>query len=179
MPELPEVETIVRRLRDGWAEAPPLPGRRITSVTLRWPRHIATPSAARFRRAIAGNRVHDVQRRGKYLIFPLDRGTLLIHLKMSGDLQLVAPGTARDPFDRTVFHLDDGWELRFSDARKFGKAYLVDDPAAPARQAGARAARTRLHRPWAGRRSALAPPCPQAAAPRPGLRGRPRQYLRG
>jgi len=128
MPELPEVETIVRRLRDGWADAPPLPGKRITSVTLRWARHIAMPSAARFRRSIAGNRVHDVRRRGKYLIFPLDRGTLLIHLKMSGDLQLVPPGTAPDPFDRTVFHLDDGWDLRFSDARKFGKAYLVDDP---------------------------------------------------
>lgn len=128
MPELPEVETIVRRLRDGWGEAPPLPGKRISSVTLRWPRHIATPSAACFRRSIVGNRVCDVRRRGKYLVFPLDRGTLLIHLKMSGDLQLVPRGTAPDPFDRTVFHLDDGWELRFSDARKFGKAYLVDDP---------------------------------------------------
>jgi formamidopyrimidine-DNA glycosylase len=128
MPELPEVETIARRLRDGWADAPALPGRRIESVTVRWPRHIATPSAARFRRAIAGNLVHDVQRRGKYLVFPLDRGTLLIHLKMSGDLQLASPGAAPDPFDRTVFHLDGGWELRFSDARKFGKAFLVDDP---------------------------------------------------
>ncbi len=128
MPELPEVETIVRRLRDGWSEAPPLPGRRITSVTLRWPRHIATPSVPRFRRSIAGNHVRDVRRRGKYLVFPLDRGTLLIHLKMSGDLTLAAPGTPSDPFDRTVFHLDDGWELRFSDARKFGKAYLVEDP---------------------------------------------------
>lgn len=128
MPELPEVETIVRRLRDGWGEAPALPGKRIASVTLRWPRHIATPSAARFRRSIAGNCVRDVRRRGKYLVFPLDRGTLLIHLKMSGDLQLVSRGTAPDPHDRTVFHLEDGWELRFSDARKFGKAYLVEDP---------------------------------------------------
>ncbi|MCX6072569.1 MAG: bifunctional DNA-formamidopyrimidine glycosylase/DNA-(apurinic or apyrimidinic site) lyase [Chloroflexi bacterium] len=128
MPELPEVETIARRLRDGWSEAPALPGKRIASVTLRWPRHIAIPSAARFRRSIAGNCVHDVRRRGKYLVFPLDRGTLLIHLKMSGDLQLVSPGTAPDPYDRTVFYLDDGWELRFSDARKFGKAYLVDNP---------------------------------------------------
>ncbi len=128
MPELPEVETIARHLRDGWDGAPPLPGRRIASVTIRWPRHIAMPSASRFRRDLPGQRVLDVQRRGKYLVFPLDRGTLLIHLKMSGDLQLASQAAPAEPFDRTVFHLDDGWELRFSDARKFGKAYLLDDP---------------------------------------------------
>jgi formamidopyrimidine-DNA glycosylase len=128
MPELPEVETIARHLRDGWDGAPPLPGRRIASVTIRWPRHIAAPSASRFRRDLPGQRFLDVRRRGKYLVFPLDRGTLLIHLKMSGDLQIVSRDVPAEPFDRTVFHLDGGWELRFSDARKFGKAYLLDDP---------------------------------------------------
>jgi formamidopyrimidine-DNA glycosylase len=128
MPELPEVETIARHLRDGWGGAPPLPGRRIASVTIRWPRHIATPSAARFRRELEGQRVLDVRRRGKYVVLPLERATLLIHLKMSGDLLVSPPGTPPDRFDRTVFHLDDGWELRFSDARKFGKAFLLADP---------------------------------------------------
>lgn len=128
MPELPEVETIARRLRNGWEEAPPLPGQRIASVTLRWPRHIATPAAPRFRRAIAGQRIRDVRRRGKYLVLPLDHGTLLIHLKMSGDLLLVSRFEASDPHDHTVFRLEDGWQLRFRDPRKFGRVYLVDDP---------------------------------------------------
>lgn len=128
MPELPEVETIARHLRDGWGGAPPLPGRRIESVTIRWPRHIATPSAARFRRELAGQRVLDVRRRGKYVVLPLERATLLIHLKMSGDLIVSPPDAPPDRFDRTVFHLEGGWELRFSDARKFGKAFLLDDP---------------------------------------------------
>lgn len=128
MPELPEVETIARHLRDGWSGAPPLPGRRIEAVTTRWSRHIATPSAARFRREVAGQRVLDVGRRGKYLVLPLDRATLLIHLKMSGDLLVSPAGAPPDRFDRTVFHLNGGWQLRFSDARKFGKAYLLADP---------------------------------------------------
>jgi formamidopyrimidine-DNA glycosylase len=128
MPELPEVETIARHLRDGWDGAPPLPGHRILAVTIRWPRHVASPAAARFRREVQGRRVLAVRRRGKYLVFPLDRGTLLVHLKMSGDLRVVSQESAPEPFDRTVFHLDHGWELRFSDARKFGKAYLLDDP---------------------------------------------------
>jgi formamidopyrimidine-DNA glycosylase len=129
MPELPEVETIARQLRTGGSAHPPLPGRVIDAVTLRWPRHIATPPADRFRREILGRTFRDVSRRGKYLVFPLDRGTLLIHLKMSGDLGLVRSAEPSGPYDHTVFHLDGGWDLRFGDARKFGKVFLLDDPA--------------------------------------------------
>jgi len=128
MPELPEVETIVRSLREGQPGLPSLAGMQIERVTLRWPRHIATPSPAVFRRRIGGRTICDVRRRGKYLVFPLDRGTLLIHLKMSGDLRLAPAASPPDRFDRTVLHLRQGWELRFSDARKFGKLYLLDDP---------------------------------------------------
>jgi len=129
MPELPEVETIARHLRSGGSAHPPLPGRVIDAVTLRWPRHIAVPPADRFRREILGRTFRDVGRRGKYLVFPLDRGTLLIHLKMSGDLELVRSAEPCGPYDHTVFHLDGGWDLRFADARKFGKVFLLDDPA--------------------------------------------------
>jgi len=129
MPELPEVETIARHLRSGGSAHPPLPGRVIDAVTLRWPRHIAVPPADRFRREILGRTFRDVGRRGKYLVFPLDRGTLLIHLKMSGDLELVRSAEPSGPYDYTVFHLDGGWDLRFADARKFGKVFLLDDPA--------------------------------------------------
>lgn len=127
MPELPEVDFIVRSLRQGNGTQP-LPGQRIVRVTIRWPRHIAQPSVSTFRRRIRDQSIQDVKRRGKYLVFPLDRDTLLIHLRMSGDLQLVDRGAPPGRFDRTVFHLESGQELRFSDARKLGKVYLLKDP---------------------------------------------------
>lgn len=127
MPELPEVESIVRTLRTGGPQgAAPLPGLCIRAVTLRWPRHVAAPNPRAFTKRIQGRVIRDVQRRGKYLVFPLDELTLLIHLKMSGDLVLARQDRERDRFERTVFHLDRGWELRFNDARKFGKIYLLE-----------------------------------------------------
>jgi formamidopyrimidine-DNA glycosylase len=128
MPELPEVETIARHLREGWDGAAPLPGRRIQFVSLTWARHVARPAPDTFRRLIRGRVIQDVRRRGKYLVLPLDRGTLLIHLKMSGDLSVVRASAPPGRFDRTVFHLDGHWELRFGDARKFGKVFLLDQP---------------------------------------------------
>jgi formamidopyrimidine-DNA glycosylase len=129
MPELPEVETIARHLREGHGGSPPLQGKRIETVTIRWPRHIARPSAGSFRRHIRRQTIRQVGRRGKYLVFGLDRGSMLVHLKMSGDLYLARAHEPRQRFDRTVFHLVDGWDLRFSDARKFGRVYWVEDPA--------------------------------------------------
>ncbi len=122
MPELPEVETLVRQLRA------PLVGRVITDVTIRWPRHIAIPSPREFAERIQGQRVETIERCGKYLVFGLDRDTLLIHLKMSGALAVVPAGTAEDKHAHTIFHLEDGHEFRFSDTRKFGRVYLVGDP---------------------------------------------------
>jgi formamidopyrimidine-DNA glycosylase len=127
MPELPEVETIARALRNGNG-TPALPGRRILRVTIRWERHIAAPSPNRFRDRVQGRMIQDVSRRGKYLVFPLDQDTLLIHLRMSGDLSLAPASAPRDKHDHTIFELDDGWELRFNDARKFGRVYLLADP---------------------------------------------------
>jgi len=130
MPELPEVETIARNLRLGHQGAPALPGQTITGVTLHWPRHIAEPTPRAFRRRIHLQTIQSVLRRGKYLVLPLSRGCLLIHLKMSGDLEVARGGSPPGRFDRTVLHLQSGWELRFSDARKFGKLFLADDPSA-------------------------------------------------
>jgi len=130
VPELPEVETLARNLRRGSAGVPPLPGRSIRDVTIRWPRHIARPDPASFRTAIQGRTIRDVQRRGKYLVFSLDEAALLIHLKMSGDLNVVRTDSPDGRFEHTRFHLDDGWDLRFADARKFGKVFLLDDPSA-------------------------------------------------
>jgi formamidopyrimidine-DNA glycosylase len=129
MPELPEVETIVRHLREGANGTPGLPGKVILSVRLSWPRHIAQPRAKTFQRRVTGQTVLDVSRRGKYLVFPLSQDTMLIHLKMSGDLVMKPSDAPPERYDHTVFELSDGWELRFSDARKFGKIFLMDDPA--------------------------------------------------
>jgi formamidopyrimidine-DNA glycosylase len=127
MPELPEVETIRLHLRAGSEEVPPLVGQRIESVSLRWPRHIVEPAVSTFRKQIRGRSVQDVQRRGKYILIPLDGRILAIHLMMSGDLRMAKPTSPRGKFDHTVFKLDSGWQLRFSDSRKFGRVFLWRD----------------------------------------------------
>jgi formamidopyrimidine-DNA glycosylase len=127
MPELPEVESIVQRLRQG-KDAIPLIGRLITHASLHWPRHIIQPSVSSFRRKIKGRAIKDLSRRGKYLVFTLDKGYLLIHLRMSGDLYLSPVNEPRGPYDHTIFFLDGPWQLRFSDARKFGLIYLLEKP---------------------------------------------------
>jgi formamidopyrimidine-DNA glycosylase len=122
MPELPEVETFVRQLRE------PLTGREFTAVQVKWDRTIQTPLEV-FKERLPGQRIERIQRRGKYIVFELSEGDRLIfHLKMTGDLQVLP---SADPFhrhDRVVFHLDNGHQLRFRDMRKFGRVYLTGDP---------------------------------------------------
>ena len=129
MPELPEVEIVVRRLRE------PLIGRTFTSVRIFWKRAIAQPSANAFTRQLPGLCVQAIQRRAKYLVFELSRAPsdppsdyLLVHLKMSGQLRIVPRNEPTATHDRVVFDLDDNRQLRFNDARKFGRMYLVPDP---------------------------------------------------
>ena len=129
MPELPEVETVVRELRTGSAgRGPSVVGRTISGVTVKWPRHIAVPSARELQRRLPGQKIEGVARRGKYLVFNLTRDVMLIHLKMSGDLLVV--NSAAPPAGKhahTIFHFDDGHSLRFTDTRKFGKVFLVSE----------------------------------------------------
>ncbi len=122
MPELPEVETTVRRLR------PEIVGRTITGVRLDWSRH--TPTPAELRSLLPGRTVVGMARRGKYLVLDLEPAgrTLLIHLGMSGRLLTAAPDADPDKYAHTVLSMDNGRQLRFSDARKFGRLYLLADP---------------------------------------------------
>lgn len=125
MPELPEVETVVRGVRES------LVGRTITGVSLDWPAGLVTPDSMLFAARIAGQTVRRVDRRGKYILITLDPDTLIIHLKMTGRLYVV-PDAAEQHTDRWVhftFQLDNAHQLRFSDSRKFGRVYLVEDPA--------------------------------------------------
>ena len=122
MPELPEVETVVRGLRG------PLVGRTFTKVQVLWPRTVKT-SIPELEQNLPGQRIEAITRRAKYLQFQLSSGaTLFIHLKMSGDL-LVEPVTDPiHPHVRAIFELDNHHQLRFKDMRKFGRVYLVNDP---------------------------------------------------
>lgn len=122
MPELPEVETVVRGLRG------PLVGRTFTGVTITWPNCIKTP-VSELKSRLPGQRIQAITRRGKYLQFYLSGGdTLFIHLKMSGDLLVEPAGEPLHHHVRTIFDLDNGHQLRFKDMRKFGRVYLADDP---------------------------------------------------
>lgn len=126
MPELPEVETIARMLR------PQLLSRVLVGVQVFWARTIDRPDAPAFCAALTGARIVDVARRAKYITVRLDTGqTLLAHLRMTGKLLVLehnAPALEEDPHIRVQFELDDGRYLVFSDTRKFGRLYLVDDP---------------------------------------------------
>lgn len=129
MPELPEVETVSRELREGHPRrGPSVVGRTIVGVRVRWPRTIGAPSPRALPPRLIGRTIEDVRRRGKYVVIQLDRGALLIHLKMSGDLTVVPKDSPPDPHAHTVFRLSNGHELRFSDTRKFGRVYSVDSP---------------------------------------------------
>ncbi len=123
MPELPEVETVVRGLRG------PLIGRRIATMWHDWARTIHSPGADEFAARIAGQTVSAVGRRGKYILIKLEHDTLVVHLKMSGRLYVADAETVNEA-DRWVhvrFDLDKGQQLRFSDVRKFGRVYLTND----------------------------------------------------
>lgn len=135
MPELPEVETIIRSLRtpnnpsDSTEKSTGVVGRTILHASVLWPRSIASPEPYAFSSLIEGQQITGIGRRGKFLQFDLSRQHLLIHLRMSGDILLEAEGTPRDTkHDRVVFSLDDGNRMAFNDTRKFGRVWLVDDP---------------------------------------------------
>ncbi len=121
MPELPEVEMVVRGLRGD------VIGRAFTSARVEWPPQLAPLSPEAFAARLVGQRVEALGRRGKYIIFELSEDYFLVHLKMTGRLYVLPPGDARedDRWVRAVFGLDDGRELRFSDPRKFGRLRMA------------------------------------------------------
>lgn len=125
MPELPEVQTLVNDLN-----AADLIGISITGARVYWPRTIAVPSPQTFCRKIKNRRFSAIRRRGKYLVFDVSNGhTMLLHLRMSGRLHLVAADTPRIKHEHVVLSFADGRQLRFHDTRKFGRLSLLKDPA--------------------------------------------------
>jgi len=133
MPELPEVETVARGLRQA------ILGRRILSVTLGKTDFIDNPAA--LEQYLPGRRIEAVERYGKFMLLRLSAvhgetsvatngdaapASLLVHLGMTGQ---IAPSPAEQPLEKhthVCLLLDDGRELRYTDARRFGRiAYLT------------------------------------------------------
>ncbi len=113
MPELPEVETTLRGIE------PHLRGRRITKVAVR-ERRLRWPVPASLARAARGQLVRGAVRRGKYLLIELERGTMILHLGMSGSLRVLNAATPIVAHDHVDIVLDSGQLLRFNDPRRFG-----------------------------------------------------------
>ena len=147
MPELPEVETVVRQLE------PELEGRRIERLEVldeRWSRPVPPGELGE---VVGGRTIEGLGRRGKYLLLALDGGqTLVMHLRMTGNLilregeEMLDPSEGRRLYEsersteerhlRARFVLDDGREVWFTDPRRFGEAFLIDHADLEARFAG-------------------------------------------
>jgi formamidopyrimidine-DNA glycosylase len=122
MPELPEVETIRINLE------PHLIGRRLDRVEINDSRLVRPFEPMAVAAELEGERVHALERRGKYLIVRFESGrALLIHLRMTGSLQHAQPGSlADDPHRRAVVRLDDGSDVAYRDVRRFGTWLLLE-----------------------------------------------------
>jgi len=122
MPELPEVETTRRGL------APVATGRTVRAVHVR-ERRLRWVLPPDFERELTGQRIQSIGRRGKYLLFVMDRGTLIVHLGMSGSLRIVAADTPPAAHDHVDLVLDSGRAMRFNDPRRFGSMhYTTENP---------------------------------------------------
>jgi formamidopyrimidine-DNA glycosylase len=138
MPELPEVETIVRALRNSsefpWreqqslAERPGIVNRVIQNADVYWRRTVAIPGVEEFLQRVAGQSITQVERRGKFVVLTLTKDFLLFHLRMSGDLRVEPQTCPLEKHDRLRLNFSDGMRLVFNDTRKFGRAWLVTDP---------------------------------------------------
>ncbi len=125
MPELPEVEITVRYLRQH------LRGQVILGADFLWKRTLAPQSKRKFLTWLPGAGIDGVSRRGKYIVVALKKkavppkACLLIHLRMSGSVDVVSARLRRGKHDRFIMRLGNQRELRFDDPRKFGRVYLV------------------------------------------------------
>lgn len=127
MPELPEVETIARMLREGTPDLPFIVNRRILGGQILWERTLAEPSPAEFVNRLFEQSIKDIGRRGKFLVFRLTHDWLLFHLRMSGDLVVRPADALLESHDRLLLYLEGDLTLAFNDARKFGRAWLLND----------------------------------------------------
>ena len=122
MPELPEVESVRRKLEPG------LVGRRFVRVEISDPRLVRPFEPVEVAAELRGERVAAVERRGKYLIVRFESGrVLLVHLRMTGSFLHARRGALQDdPHRRAVVRLDDGSDVAYRDVRRFGTWLLLE-----------------------------------------------------
>ena len=119
MPELPEVETVVRDLR------PHLTGRRIVRVQA-GEKRLRGHWSADWPERLAGRKFTAIRRRGKWILIDMDRGLLVVHLGMTGRLTVGAADRPIEDHTHLVIDLDDGRQLRFRDVRRFGSVAVYE-----------------------------------------------------
>ena len=117
MPELPEVETVVRELRTL------IPEKEIKDIQAVWDKSLVNKSSI----PIAGQKIIEIGRKGKYLLVRLNVTALIIHLRMTGQLLFISnKNTLVDPHVRVKILFTDSTAIYFKDTRKFGRIYHVD-----------------------------------------------------
>ena len=120
MPELPEVETIRRELERE------VVGKKIKTVEVTGKRSIRRQTPAEFKSKLEGAKIAGAQRKGKYLLLPLDTGdVLVIHLRMSGQLLRAAAKEPVAKHTHVIITFTQGGQLRFVDPRTFGEMFLA------------------------------------------------------
>lgn len=120
MPELPEVETIRRKLLSK------IKGEKILEVNVYYPNIIEEPSELEFKEKLKGQKIVDINRLGKWLIFVLEDYYLLSHLRMEGKYIYRKHEDKIEKHEHVTFLFESGLELRYRDTRKFGRMYLLD-----------------------------------------------------
>lgn len=140
MPELPEVETVRRSL------LPHLPGQTIAEVIIRDYTVLRGQSPDHLSECLLGERFQEPQRHGKLMYFPLKKGSLMVHLGMTGQLTVRLQSRKDTPFQRhghtgleralqhpadkhthLTLRLKSGAELHYRDVRKFGRVYHIEE----------------------------------------------------
>jgi DNA-formamidopyrimidine glycosylase len=120
MPELPEVETIKRIV------CPQLAGRTIETTEVRNAQVIAYPESKCFSKALSGQIISNMSRRGKFLTIQLENGDKLsLHLRMTGQLTVVPESEPVEKHTHLIFHLSGGSQLRYIDTHRFGRFWLL------------------------------------------------------
>lgn len=120
MPELPEVETVVRTLEHQLGNVT------IMDCRVLWNNIIAYPDAATFTKEISGKTIQGYHRLGKFLIFDLGDKIWIAHMRMEGKFFVQKPGDVFDKHTHVLLTLQDGRQLRYHDTRKFGRMWLYD-----------------------------------------------------
>ena len=121
MPELPEVETTLRGIE------PHIGGQIITEIIIR-NKNLRWPIPAAIKKHMPGQKLKQLQRRGKYILLFTDKGTAILHLGMSGSLRISDASTAVEKHDHVDIVFANGKILRFRDPRRFGCLLWTNKP---------------------------------------------------